>query len=400
MIKIKISKTLQSKIRNGFPWVFSYQVLNGGLTGSPGDLGVIYDSKNKFLALGIFDPFSELCFRVLTTGAPKTIDRAFFNERLQKALEIRRPLEAEGTTGYRIINGENDGFPGLILDRYRDSAVVKIYSAAWVPYLEILSSLFEKELPVQRCILRMSRNAKKDITAMGNFRDGCLLFGAELKSPVLFEENGLIFEADIIQGQKTGFFLDQRENRLQVKALSQGKRVLNVFSYSGAFSAYAFAGGAKSVTEIDSNLHALKDSKKNLQKNFPDMPLSPPNFEQLLGDGFEQLAALHEKNKKFDLVILDPPAFARNKSQTPGALMAYRRLAKAGAQLTANGQILMAASCSAHISTDEFYQSVFSGVSSAGKAYEEILRTQHASDHPVTFKEGAYIKAIYASILA
>jgi 23S rRNA (cytosine1962-C5)-methyltransferase len=398
MIKIKISKTLQSKIRNGYPWVFNYQVLNGELVGSPGDLAVIYDNKNKFLALGIYDPFSELCFRVLTTGSPKTIDHAFFNERLQKALEIRRPLEAEGTTGYRIINGENDGFPGLILDRYRDSAVVKIYSAAWVPYLKILSSLFKKELPVQRCILRMSRNAKKDIYGMGSFRDGSILFGTELKSPVLFEENGLTFEADIIQGQKTGFFLDQRDNRLQVKAMSEGKRVLNVFSYSGAFSVYAFAGGAKSVTEIDSNPHALKDSKKNLQQNFPEMPMHSPNFEQLLGDGFEQLAALHEKNRQFDLVILDPPAFARNKSQTAGALMAYRRLAKSGAQLTAKGQILMAASCSAHVSAEEFYQSVFSGISSAGKRFEEILRNQHALDHPVTFREGTYLKAVYIKI--
>ena len=147
MVKIKISKTLQSKIRNGYPWVFNYQVLNEELAGSPGDLAVIYDNKNKFLALGIYDPFSELCFRVLTTGSPKTIDHTFFNERLQKALEIRRPLEAEGTTGYRIINGENDGFPGLILDRYRDSAVVKNLFGGLGPLFGNFKFLIRKRAP-------------------------------------------------------------------------------------------------------------------------------------------------------------------------------------------------------------------------------------------------------------
>jgi len=398
MHKIEISKSLQEKIRKGYPWVFHYQILNETGKGEAGDLGVIYNAKNKFLAVGLYDPFSEVRLRILQTGVSRNVDASFFAERLQKALSRRASLEGEGTTGYRMIHGENDGFPGLVLDRYEDTAVLKLYSAAWLPYLERIIPLFQKTLPVQRCVLRLSRNTRAPVEENSSFREGQVLYGPPLTAPVRFRENGLLFEADVLKGQKTGFFLDQRDNRKHIRTLSKDKTVLNVFSYTGGFSVYAFAGGCRTVLEIDSSSQALETSRAILDLNFPGKLSGKMHFRQLKGDAFQLLKELESQREAFDLVILDPPAFAIKKKQKMKALAAYRRLAEAGARLTLNGGLLFSASCSAHVPPDEFFQEVFSGVDAAEKGYEETLRTGHAIDHPVSFKEGEYLKGIYLRI--
>ena len=145
MIRIKISKTLEQKIRRGYPWVFHYQVQNENIKGKAGDLAVVYDSKNEFLAIGLYDPESEIRLRILQTSNPVDIDSDFFEERFNKALVLRDHLFSEGTTGYRVINGESDGFPGLVLDRYENTAVMKLYTSAWLPYLNILIELIKKK---------------------------------------------------------------------------------------------------------------------------------------------------------------------------------------------------------------------------------------------------------------
>lgn len=392
MIKIEISKTLQGKIRKGYPWVFHYQILNQ-VTGSPGDMGVIYDARNRFLAIGLFDPLSEIRLRVLQTTHPIKIDPEFFRQRLQKALDLRRALPEAGTTGYRIVNGENDGLPGLVLDRYDETLVLKLYTGAWFPYMEILLELIREELPARRCVLRLSREVAKSVA--GVRRDGEILFGAPLSHPARFRENHLLFEADVFAGHKTGFFFDQRDNRRHILELSKTRTVLNVFSYTGAFSLYAFAGGCRSVWEIDSSGHALQASLKNLRLNFPDKRFEPPTLKQSQGEAFQVLKELHEQEESFDLVLLDPPAFAGKKKQKTRALKAYTGLAAAGARLVRDGGVLFAASCSAHVAEEEFFRSVAAGIKTTGKNCEEILRTDHACDHPVTFAEGQYLKAVY-----
>ena len=148
MIKIQISKTLQEKIRKGHPWIFHYQVQNETSGGKPGDLGVVYDSNNRFLAIGLFDPESDIRLRILQLGKPTSIDATFFDGRLKQALVLREPLAGKNTTGYRIVNGENDGFPGLVLDRYENTAVLKLYTSSWKPYLKILLPLLRQNLPI------------------------------------------------------------------------------------------------------------------------------------------------------------------------------------------------------------------------------------------------------------
>ena len=399
MVRIKVSRTLEEKIRKGYPWVFHYQVQNENIKGKSGDLAVVYDSRNRFLAIGLLDPESDIRFRVLQTRNPVKIDSNFFAEKFGAALRLRKPLSNDSTTGYRIINGENDGFPGLVLDRYANTIVLKLYTSAWIPYLDILVSLFRNQLLVEHCVLRWSRKAALSVGVSKKWSDGCTLFGDTVGSPIRFKENGINFEADVLSGQKTGFFLDQRDNRQHIRLLSKGKSVLNVFSYTGAFSVYAFTGGASSVIEIDSNSIALTISKKNLELNFPNRIFSLEEFRQVRADGFDALSELESDKQKFDLVILDPPAFARRNKQTKKALNVYAKLAEAGARVSAKDGILFAASCSVHVKAHNFYEAVFSGIQSSGRGYEEIRRTGHAKDHPVAFSQGEYLKGVFCRII-
>jgi len=398
MIKISVSKTVQRKIRAGYPWIFEYQLLSQSGSGEAGDLGVVYDDKNKFLALGLYDPLSDIRLRILRFKQPGPVDGEFFHQRFRQALELRQPFAASNTTAYRMVHGENDGFPGLVLDRYGNTGVLKLYTAAWLPHLKALVPLIEGETPIEHLVLRMSRNTRRGLPGESPFQEGTPLFGDAPAAPVGFLENGLHFEANVINGPKTGFFLDQRENRARVKSISEGKRVLNVFSFSGAFSVYAFSGQAAAVTEIDSNRHALKSSRDILKLNFPGERFVPPRFRQIEGDAFGALAEMISAGEEFDIVILDPPAFANKKRQRADALNAYQRLAKLGAALTAPGQLMVAASCSLQVPKGAFFEAVERGVAQAGRGYTELERTGHAPDHPIGFEGGEYLKAVYAKI--
>ena len=294
-IKIKISKSLQGKIRKGFPWVHYYQLNNRKISGKAGDLGVIYDSDNRFLAIGLFDPFSDIRLRILQTRNPREIDETFFRERLQQSLKLRNPLNAQKTTAYRIVNGENDGFPGMVVDRYNDIMVIKVYTSAWFPYLKMLVGLLEGMAGARRVLLQLSRHVQR--VSENGYQDNQMLLGPDLEKPVRFRENGLSFEADLLHGQKTGFFLDQRDNRQKVRELAEGRSVLNMFSYTGAFSVYALAGGARSVLEVDVNAQAQAAALKNWELNFGTDVNQRDRLRQIKGDAFEQLASLNRQGR-------------------------------------------------------------------------------------------------------
>ncbi|CAI2717335.1 class I SAM-dependent rRNA methyltransferase [Nitrospina watsonii] len=395
-IKIKVSKTVQKRILNGDPWVRFYQMKNRNVSGAAGELGVVYDSANKFLAIGLFDPYSDIRLRILQIRRPVIIDRDFFNERLHKAAARRQHLQAEGTTGYRLVNGENDGLPGLVVDRYADTQIVKLYTSAWLPHLPILVALLTEEFGAARLILRLSRHAQK--VDAGAYEDGQVLVGDAPSGPVRFQENGLQFEADVVRGQKTGFFLDQRDNRQEVRRRSEDKTVLNVFSYTGGFSVYALAGKCTAVTELEISRPALEAGRGNAVLNFGNGVLESGRFQQIQGDAFEELERLHAEGKTFDLVILDPPAFAKSKKDKPNALRAYTRLVQFGARVVSKQGVLFAASCSAPVVADEFYRAVDRGLQTAGRIRRNGHKTGHAADHPVTFPEGTYLKGIFCEL--
>ena len=395
-LRLRITATAETIVRAGHPWVFSDSVQELNRAGQPGELAVIYDRKDCFLAVGLFDPDSPIRVRILHAGKPQTIDRAWWQSRLEQALARRRELFDAQTTGYRLIHGESDGWPGLVLDRYDTTLVLKIYTAAWLPRLDEILALFQEKIPCERIVLRLSRNIQSIAGKQFKQRDGKIIFSQraepEFGAPIIFQESGLRFEADVLRGQKTGFFLDQRENRREVETLAHGRRVLNAFSFSGGFSVYAARGGAKSVTDLDISSHALESAKRNfaLNKNFPGVAACQNEVAQ--GDSFEWLAASTEK---FDLIVLDPPSLAKRAAEREGALRAYERLNALGITRLAPGGILVAGSCSAHVPAMEFFDAVRWAAAKSGRKFTELKTLQHPPDHPATFKEAEYLKVIY-----
>src|ERR1017187_9054581 len=310
--RLRITAAAETIVRGGHPWLFADSIHELNRAGESGELAVIYDRKDKFLAVGLFDPDSPIRVRILHAGKPQTIDAAWWQARLAQALARRRDLFDAQTTGHRLIHGESDGWPGLVLDRYDTTLVLKLYTAAWRPRLDDMLALFKENAPGERVVLRLSRNIQSVAEKQFQQCDGKVIFSQraepEFGAPIIFQESGLRFEADVLRGQKTGFFLDQRENRREVETLAQGRRVLNAFSFSGGFSVYAARGGATAVTDLDISAHALAAAQRNfaLNKNYPGVAACHHDTAQ--GDVFDWLAA---SAAKFDLVVLDPPSLAR-----------------------------------------------------------------------------------------
>jgi 23S rRNA (cytosine1962-C5)-methyltransferase len=395
-LRLRVTATAQSVLRAGHPWLFADSIREQNRAGQAGELAVVYDRRNRFLAAGLFDPHSPIRVRLLHVGKPRAIDQSWWSERLTRALEARQGLFDEQTTGFRWINGESDGWPGLVLDRYDRTLVLKLYTAAWLPRLEEIAGLIAARLCPERIVLRLSRNIQELARHPSGKRDGEILVGPPLAGPVTFVETGLRFEADALRGQKTGFFLDQRENRRQVESIARGRDVLNAFSFSGGFSLYAARGGARSVTDLDLSAHALASAKRNVALNTSIAAVAKCPREWVQADAFAWLN--QPPTRKFGLVILDPPSLAKRETERPGAIRAYGRLASSGLAHLAPGGLLVACSCSAHVSAEEFFEAVRRAATAAGRRFKELRTTHHAPDHPATFKEAAYLKAIYLSV--
>jgi 23S rRNA (cytosine1962-C5)-methyltransferase len=396
-LRLRITAAAESIVRAGHPWLFADSIHEANRTGQLGELAVIYDRNNKFLAVGLFDPESPIRVRVLHAGKPVTIDAAWWQARLEQALAIRRNLFDATSTGYRLIHGESDGWPGLVLDRYDTTLVLKIYTAAWLPRLDELLALFREKIPCDRIVLRLSRNIQAVAERRSPTRhDGEIVFskhaGTVPGAPIIFLENGLRFEADVVRGQKTGFFLDQRENRREVETLTHGRRMLNAFSFSGGFSVYAARGGATSVTDLDISAHALESAKRNvaLNQNFPSVAAC--QHETVQADAF---IWLEKSAVKFDLIVLDPPSLAKRATEREGAIRAYERLNSLGIKRLSGDGLLVAGSCSAHVPAAEFFDTVRRAAARSGRRHFELKTTQHPPDHPAGFKEAAYLKVIY-----
>ncbi len=395
-LRLRVTAAAESIIRSGHPWLFASSVRDQNREGNLGELAVIYDRADRFLGIGLFDPDSPLRVRMLHVGKPLTLDDAWWQMRLEEAMARRRALFDSQTDGWRWICGESDGWPGLALDRYKGVLVLKLYTAAWLPRIEKFTSLFQSVFQPDGIVLRLSRNIQEKAKAFG-VRDGRVIFGKELDGPVIFQENGIQFEADVVRGQKTGFFLDQRENRRRVELLSQGRDVLNAFSYSGGFSLYAARGGAKAVTDLDISAHAIESARRNFALNQAIPQIARCRHVTLQGDVFAWL----ERNTTqfFDLIILDPPSLAKREAERAGAIRAYGALVASAIKSLRKGGVLVAASCSAHVSAPEFFEAVRLAAERSDRGFTEIETTGHPPDHPSTFPEAAYLKSIYLKSL-
>lgn len=394
-----VTPPAERSIRDGHPWVYGTSLLRGADLGQPGDLGVVFDRKDRFLAIGLIDPQSPIRLRVLHQGSPATIDGAWFRGRILSAWEERAPLRdisKPRTDGYRVVNGESDGLPGLVVDIYAGTLVVKLYSAAWIPHLGAVVEALREACPFERLVLRMNRSMRKDPERLHGLHDGQILEGEPPDGPVVFHENGLRFESDPVEGQKTGFFLDQRDNRARVGALSKGLDVLNVFSYTGGFSVYAARGGARSVTSVDISRQAIDVVERNLSLNRGHPAVDACRHEGVADDAFAVLESLSRSGRRFGLVILDPPMFAQSASQVEQALRAYARLTQLGLSVLERGGVLAQASCSNRVRAEDFFRVVDEAASERGRPLRDATFTGHALDHPIRFADGAYLKCIFA----
>jgi 23S rRNA (cytosine1962-C5)-methyltransferase len=386
-LKIRLSPAAELAVRRGHPWVYAESIRQQNRPGEPGELAVLYDAKDRFLAVGAFDAASPLRVRILHRQAGLAVDDAFWRERLAAAQRRRQPLADAQTNGYRLIHGENDGFPGLVADVYAGVLVIKLYSAWWLSRLEMLQSHFQAVLAPQAIILRFSRNMQK--TAADRNKSPGLLWGQLAAPQVLFQENGLTFESDVLQGQKTGFFLDQRENRARIESLARGRHVLNTFSFSGGFSLYAARGGARSVTDVDISPYALESSRRNAAHN-PSLAATPRHYVQ--ADVFAWLE--QRPTQRYDLILTDPPSLAKREVERTRATQAYQALARHALEHLAPQGIYAAASCSAHVSEAEFFQAVEHSAKKSGRRYRILWSSNHALDHPSTFPEADYLKCL------
>ncbi len=391
-IAIKVKPAAERAIKQGHPWVYDNGITKQSSDGQAGDIAIIYDKKkNKFLAVGLYDPTSPIRIKILS-HQPARINQAWFVEKLKQAQAIRQPLIDSGTTGYRLIYGESDHFPALIIDRYNDTLVMKIYSAMWIPHLETILLALQESISFDRLVLRLSRNI--DAGKFG-LSDGQVLMGEPITAPIQFIESGLTLEADVIHGHKTGFFFDQRDNRQRVRDLAQGRTVLDIFSYVGAFTVYAMAGGAISVTALDISQPAMDALNANMQLN--DFDIS--QVETMVDDAFKGMQYLAKQNRQFDMVIVDPPSFAKSQAEVDRALSSYKRLVQLALPLVSTGGILVMASCSSRIKPDVFFNLIFNTANQTGYGLDIIEQTSHAIDHPIGFPEAEYLKAMFAKVV-
>jgi len=392
-IALRVAPPAERALRQGHPWLFEQSITDISHAGAPGDLAVIFDDKRRFQAIGLYDPVSPIRVRILQARQPAIINADWFRNKLDIAFRLREPLDETNTTGYRLVHGENDGLPGLILDRYADTLVLKLYTPAWIPHLKEFCEALTQISPAEYLVLRLNRSTENQTGLLYGLSDGMTLTLQTPPSLLLFKENGLTFEADPINGQKTGFFLDQRDNRARVEKLSKGKSVLNVFAYTGGFSVYAARGGAKEVVSVDVSAPALEGAIRNMAHNKLTVP-----HETIAEDAFEVLARMESQKRLFDVVIIDPPMFALNEKQIEAAISAYRKLTRLGLGVLKKGGMLVQASCSSRVDNDSFFASIHRSANEAGRRLTEVERTGHALDHPIGFKEGAYLKCLFARV--
>ncbi len=381
-LKLQLRRDLVRTIKRGHAWIYA-DALRYTPDAPPGTSAILLDNRGgREIARGYYDPHGPIALRICTTRRGETLDDVWAQKRMQAALALRRTLFDANTTGYRLFNGEGDGLPGLVCDIYSNHAVLALDGAAPEGFWNTTSigEWLTEQLELS-CVYAQSRQ-----------NQGKALVGGLPQTAISFLENGMHFTADIVQGQKTGFFLDQRDNRARIRQIANGKRVLNVFGYTGGFSVAAGLGGAQHVTTVDIAEPAIQAAAEHWQMN--DLP--DEKHTALAADAFEYLEDAAKQNRSWDLVILDPPSFAPSEQAVPGAINAYQKLIAAGAEVTQSGGILAAASCSSHVDLNAFLVVCEEGISQARRVARTLGVFGQPADHPapLVMPEFRYLKFI------
>ncbi len=379
----KLLKPLERTVRAGHPWI--YRDALEPFDAAPGAVVTLLDRKGRFLARGLAES-GPLGLRLLTTD-DVPVDAELFGQRIDAALALRDSLVLDDTDAIRLLHGEGDRLPGVVLDRYGPHAVLKLDGAAIVAWRERLVPLLVERLLLRGLSTLIERSGR------GEHKQVLVHLGQLPEGLVEVRENGMRLLADLVHGQKTGLFLDHRDSRRRVRELSRGRQVLNLYGYTGAFSVAAGLGGARQVVTVDSAKPAMRLAEQCWALNDLD-----PEFHEACAQDVRRF--LEQDHRRYDLVIADPPSFAPRQKARPRALAAYRAL-HTGAlrQITERG-LYLAASCSSHVDRRDFEQTLLDGARQAGRRLRIVERWGAAADHPVLpdFAEGDYLTVSLAEL--
>lgn len=386
----------EKPVLNRHPWVFSGAIRRMEGEAAPGELVTVRDNNGRFLATAYYNPHSQIRARILSWDEAETIDEAFWQRRLAQAINARDLLQLPpATTAYRLVNAEADGLPGLFVDRYGDFLVIQCLTAGIdqrkAHLIELLAELCHPTGIVERSDADVRK--KEGLPQLSR-----LAWGKTPPAELLIQENGIQFGISLLEGHKTGFYLDQRSNRTAVTqpAFVRDQTILNVFAYTGGFGLYAAANDARQILHIDSSIPALEQAERNVAHNEWKRPLD----EYTAGDAFQILRDYRDEERQFDMVILDPPKFAHSQRDVNRACRGYKDLNWLALRLLRPGGLLATFSCSGLVSADLFQKVVFSAVVDAGREVQIMQPLAQAPDHPIslTFPESAYLKGFLCRV--
>ncbi|NLG69894.1 MAG: class I SAM-dependent rRNA methyltransferase [Firmicutes bacterium] len=389
MAEVVLAPGREGRALSGHVWVYDNQIQDVEGDVAPGDIVDVVTASGRHVGRGYYNPYSRIRVRLLTFE-DEDVDRAFFAQRLDEALALRRRFYPTAQ-GVRLVFSEGDRLPGLIVDRFGDVVVVQLLTMGMDVRRKMWTELLIERLE-PRAIVERSDVPSRRLEGLQLQRG--VLFGS-LPGPVLFEENGLVFEADVLEGQKTGFFLDQRENRQMLRPLAAGARVLEAFCYTGSFALFARAFGAERVMAIEQSHAALQQARRNEAAN----RLS--GIEWVEANAFDELRRLDQQHERFDLIILDPPAFARTRRSVEAALRGYKEINLRAWRMLQPGGFLVTCSCSQHVAPDQFFGVVAEAADDARRVWRLIDSRTQAYDHPIlpAVPETLYLKCLVAQAL-
>lgn len=381
--------------RNGHPWIFSGAVERPPSSAAPGDLVEVVDHRERFVGRGFFNPRSQIRVRLLTWNPDQSVDAAFFQQRVARALALRQQCGiSEQSNARRVIHGENDGLPGLIVDDFAGHVVIQIHTQGMENVRDLLLDTLEEQLQPFGIFERSDVGTRRAEGMVDRPTGVCR--GKEPPQFVEIEEGDARLFVDIYGGQKTGFFLDQRDNRLMLQRLSEGKEVLDCFSYSCGYSAHALRGGARRAVNIDVSSTAFGSGRRNLEYNCPE----GSSYQMMRANVFAYLEMLAERGPLFDVVVLDPPSLLRKRGQLKKTMGVYTKLNRNALRILRDGGLLVSCSCSTHVTPEDFFQIVRRAATGAEVEARITAFNLQPADHPVNpaFPEGRYLKAIFARI--
>ncbi|WP_304154000.1 class I SAM-dependent rRNA methyltransferase [Megamonas hypermegale] len=394
--KIKITPKGERAVRHGHPWVFSDEITDVSGEYTNGDLVDVYSSKDKYLGTGFINDNSKIRVRIISTNANDKFDEAFWQRRVQYALDYRRQVMGEDFNCCRLIFGEADNFPGLTVDRFEDVLVAQVLSLG----IELRKDvIFTKIIEIMRsygeeinCLYERNDVKIRKLEGMEEYKGfykNPLLDEAKEHTTLVITENGIKYNVDVENGQKTGFFLDQKYNRRAVAHLAKGRKVLDCFTHTGAFALNAARGGAQNVTAVDISQEAVDMTTKNIEMN------GLTNVTAIKADVFNLLTKLiEEKNKDYDFIILDPPAFTKSHATVTNAYRGYKDINLRAMKLLPRGGYLATCSCSHFMKEDLFLKMLNEAASDAKVTLRQIEARQQSPDHPIVFgiPETYYLK--------